>query len=111
MARERCRHAEDPPGARQTNVSGANGEIDLRLEAVQRVLFEIWDPIDINPIAPKDEYHSFAPAVLDYLWSGGSREGLILMLDGFIRNEIEIKPIPGRSAAAADALFKLRDEI
>jgi len=91
------------------NTSYSNREIGLTLAAVQRVLFEIWDPIDINPIAPRDEYSSYGPAVLDFLWSGGGRDGLIRMLDGFIEQDIELKPIPGRSAATADALLELRD--
>ena len=90
-------------------MSDANRRISLTLQHVQRVLFEIWDPIDVKAHAPRDEYAQYAPAVLEHIWAGGSRKSLIRLLDAYVDDDMSLKPPPGRSAMAADALLGLRD--
>ena len=90
-------------------MSRSNRQIGLTLHNVQKILFEIWDPIDISSQASRDEYNDMAGPVLEFLWAGGDRNALIAMLDDFIVQGWELKPPPGRSALAADALLRLRD--
>lgn len=36
-------------------------------KAIDRILWEDWDPIGINDVAPKDEYQMYIPSILKLL--------------------------------------------
>ena len=42
------------------------------LREIQRILWEEWDPIGVNDIAPDDEYDSYASRIFAMLGEGGS---------------------------------------
>ncbi len=43
-------------------------------DAIRRVLFEDWDPIGVNDLAPKDEYDSYVGGIYRLLASGGTED-------------------------------------
>lgn len=50
----------------------------LDLEGVAQVLWEDWDPLEMNQVNgwPDDEYNNYAPAVLRMLEEGATTEDL-----------------------------------
>ena len=44
-------------------------EAKVRMEEIGRILFEVWDPLDVNDIAPADEYDSYVGRVYSALFS------------------------------------------
>ena len=56
------------------------------MKQIHEVLWNDWDPIGINNVAPEDEYDSYIGGVYRLLASGCTREALVTYL---IRLEIE----------------------
>ena len=90
----------------------------LTVEMVSRVLFDVWDPIDINTLVTvKDEYDDVAPKILALLLTGVSRDAIAAALDRIVKLEIGLQPqneqsqafLRERNKAAAEALTLLRD--
>ena len=51
-----------------------NEEPTNLFEAVDLILWNNWDPIGINDIAPRDEYQSYTPIIFKLKTSGADRE-------------------------------------
>lgn len=49
-------------------------------EAIDLILWNDWDPIGINDIAPRDEYQSYTPTMFKLKTSGADRETIANML-------------------------------
>jgi hypothetical protein len=49
-------------------------------EAIDLILWNDWDPIGINDIAPRDEYQSYTPTMFKLKTSGADRETIAKML-------------------------------
>lgn len=49
-------------------------------EAIDLILWNDWDPIGINDIAPRDEYQSYTPIILKLKTSGADKETITKIL-------------------------------
>lgn len=49
-------------------------------EAVDKILWEDWDPIGINDCGPDDEYRSYVPSVIQLLKEESDKDKLIKLL-------------------------------
>jgi hypothetical protein len=49
------------------------------------VLFDEWDPIGVNGFAPRDEYNSYAPALIAMIRGGADENRIAHQLGEFAR--------------------------
>ncbi len=85
------------------------------LEAVKRILWEEWDPIGVNDIAPDDEYDSYAFRVLVMMKEGRSEKEVAdylnwvaaehMSLGGHGRNDVILRD----ARSVARKIFALRE--
>ncbi|HMS54978.1 MAG TPA: hypothetical protein PKA27_06220 [Fimbriimonadaceae bacterium] len=58
---------------------------------VDRILFEVWDPIGINgDLAARDEYQGYVPQVLAHVEKGGSESSLSNLLGQIERERMQL---------------------
>lgn len=48
----------------------------LLYEIIDDILWTDWDPIGVNDIAPRDEYHSYVPEIFSLVKSGAVKEDI-----------------------------------
>lgn len=83
--------------------------VQAQLEAVNRVLFEQWDPIGVNSDPQLiDEYASFAPLLLDKVRQGVGVEALADVLGSIAQNHLGLAIDAKRDTAAAKALIAIQ---
>ncbi|MEI6816293.1 MAG: hypothetical protein WCL14_06755 [Bacteroidota bacterium] len=60
-------------------------EEDQRLwNAIDEILWNDWDPIGINDIAPRNEYSSYTPIIYDLVINGADKETIAIALDEIV---------------------------
>lgn len=63
------------------------------IEAVDSVLWEVWDPIGVNDVPEaRDEYASYAPGVARLLRSGASDAEIRSHLATIVAERMELPP-------------------
>jgi hypothetical protein len=67
-------------------------------QQIDRILWEVWDPIGVNKISPaRDEYSGYVNGVFKLLTSGASDEEISQHLLTIVHDRMEL-----RAATAAD---------
>jgi hypothetical protein len=67
-------------------------------QQIDRILWEVWDPIGVNKISPaRDEYSGYVNGVFQLLTSGASDEEIAQHLLTIVHDRMELK-----AAAVAD---------
>ena len=77
---------------------------------IQTVLFEDWDPIGINDIAPGDEYDNYISRVANALSRQAGVEAIDALLKTIEREAMGIYSNAGKRHSAALKLKKLGDQ-
>ncbi len=81
----------------------------LDLEGVRQVLWEDWDPLEMNKVNgwPDDEYNSYAPTVLRMVKEGATTEDLAQHLHAIETDSMNLdrRRLPYH---AAHALLRLK---
>ena len=67
------------------------------MKQIHEVLWNDWDPIGINEVAPEDEYDSYIGAVYHLLASGCTREVLVTHLIKLETEAIGLGPLSSGS--------------
>lgn len=81
----------------------------VSLKAVSKLLYDLWDPIDIKALVTStDEYDDWAPPIVELLNSGSGVNEVSNALDGLLIG-MRLKPDQDRSRLAAEALIRLRE--
>ena len=61
-------------------------------QEIDRVLWEIWDPIGVNKISPaRDEYSSYVNGVFELLTSNASDDDITVHLLGIVHDRMELR--------------------
>ena len=60
-------------------------------QQIDRILWEVWDPIGVNKIAPRDEYSGYVNGVFQLLTSGASDEEIAQHLLTIVHDRMELK--------------------
>lgn len=69
-------------------------------ESIRRVLFDDWDPIGVNDLAPGDEYDSYIGGVYRLLASGADTKTIEDHLRNLELTEMEVSSGPRRKVVA-----------
>jgi hypothetical protein len=80
------------------------------LERLKKLLREEWDPIEMMPHLPADEYDSCAMAVFSRLKAGASVEDIYDYLATVARDQIHVEAVPDRDRAVAEKARAIMDE-
>jgi hypothetical protein len=76
--------------------------------SIAQVLYEIWDPLSLSGIAPRDEYDSYVGRVYRALSAPRSHEHIVAELRSIEREYMGVaEPDVDRLRIAADALLAL----
>jgi hypothetical protein len=62
-------------------------------QQVFAVLFDDWDPIGVNGFAPRDEYNSYAPALISLIRSGADENKVAEQLGVFARESMRLSHV------------------
>jgi hypothetical protein len=61
-------------------------------QQIDRILWEVWDPIGVNKISPaRDEYSAYVNGVFQLLTSGASGEEIAQHLLTIVHDRMELK--------------------
>jgi hypothetical protein len=61
-------------------------------QQIDRILWEVWDPIGVNKISPaRDEYSAYVNGVFQLLTSGASDEEIAQHLLTMVHDRMELK--------------------
>lgn len=77
---------------------------------IDRVLYDVWDPIGVRGRAPRDEYRSYVPALAALLQSGATEAALAAHLRDLRTRRMGLPPHDDRDAAVAATLATLRND-
>jgi|SRR5271165_2779024 len=67
-------------------------------QQIDRILWEVWDPIGVNTIAPRDEYSSYVNRIFELLVSGATDDEIATHLYGIAADRM------GLSGATVEAM-------
>ena len=76
-------------------------------ESIRRILFDVWDPVGVNDIAPLDEYDSYIGGVYRLLASGATQETVAAHLKQLEIDYMELAANPARRNIVASKLLRL----
>lgn len=76
-------------------------------DAISKILFNDWDPLEVNDIAPDDEYDSYVGGLYGLLTSDASRERIAEHLFGLERDAMESPSSPDHRNSVADKLLRI----
>ena len=75
---------------------------------VDRVLWEVWDPIGVNEHeAARNEYSGYVSGVVALMESGASARRLWAHLDHIVRGPMGLVPDPERNREIAEVLAEI----
>lgn len=79
------------------------------LERLKTLLREAWDPIEMMPHLPADEYDSYAMALFSRLKAGASVEDIHDYLATVARDRIHVEAVPDRDRRVAEKARAIMD--
>jgi hypothetical protein len=85
-----------------------NEEPTSLYEAVDLLLWNEWDPIGINDIAPRDEYQSYTPTIYRLKTSGADKETIAKTLHQIETETIGVEGSIENCRRVADKIISLR---
>lgn len=57
-------------------------------QQIDRILWEVWDPIGVNKIAPRDEYSSYVNGIFELMVSGATDDEIATHLYNIASDEM-----------------------
>jgi hypothetical protein len=83
----------------------------INVENVSRVLYELWDPLNVRGFFynSSDEYDDWAPLIVEVLNAGGTIDDVKAALDKLLI-DVGLRPGTIHDREAAAALIRLRDQ-
>lgn len=76
--------------------------------AVDRILYDVWDPIGVAGMAPNDEYRRYVEGVVALIQRGADEAEVVAYLSALPQREMGIGSSPQRTRSAAQALIALK---
>ncbi len=76
-------------------------------EEIDNILWNDWDPIGVNDIAPRDEYQSYTPIIFSMKMNGASKEVIAKSLDGIATQRMGLSSNFQHCQQVAEKIIKL----
>jgi len=76
---------------------------------IDEILWNDWDPIRVNDVAPRDEYQSYTPAIFALKVKGADIEAIAQRLYEFERERMGLGGDIGHCVQIAEMIISLKD--
>ena len=83
-----------------------NEQKDIYYE-IDKILWNDWDPIGVNDIAPRDEYQSYTPILFSLKINGADKETIAQKLNDIATKTMGLSGNIGHCKVIADKIFDL----